>query len=281
MEGKRAGQEKKEIAGRKIPADAPRSAFFVLSLLLVFTGLSAREKPLEPDQKKIDYNSATSFSLVMVKGNNDNLSFSIDTDHHLAFMRNRLNLKGRFIKASSNGVKVSEIHYAHLKYDRQIKTRAYLLGFVRYERNKLAGYNYRIALSGGAGATWIKRPAIEMSSELAFGWNNENNTNRVALTNVSGNIWQKAINSAFLSSIFTHKLMYTMSKNAKLVHQETLFLNVENMVDYRLSSFSSISASINRWLALQSSFQIVYEHQPVEGFKNTDYFLLSSVVLKI
>lgn len=241
----------------------------------------AQEAEGKPAEKALKYNSATSFSLVLTEGNNQTRSFSVDTDHTLAFDRNRLNVKGRLINSSNNGEKTSEIYYGHLKYDREIKVKAYLLGFFRYERNKLAGYNYRIALSGGGGTTWIRGPKVEMSSEVALGWNNENNTKRLSIQGVSDNVWQKAITSAFLSSIVTHKVTYNVSENAKLFHQETLFINAEDLKDYRLSSISSITASISRWLALQSSFQIVYEHKPVEGYKNTDYYLLSSVVLKI
>lgn len=257
--------------------------FFSLSIFLIVSLFVHAQEKEEKKEKSWKYFSSTSLSLVMVKGNNENFSYCLDTEHNLHIKKNRFNFKGRFINAKSNGKKTSEIYYSHLKYDHELKSRTYLLGFVRYERNKLAGYNFRIALSGGGGATWIKRPKVEFSSELAFGWNNENNIKRVNLKNVtnSSSLWQKTISSSFVSSIVTNKFLYKINKTAQLIHQETIFFNTEDIKDYRLNSYSSISTNISPKLALKTSIQIIYEKKPVEGYKNTDFFLLTSLVIKI
>ena len=123
--------------------------FLISSLMINFCLFAEVEG--EKREKKFKYSSETGFSMVLVKGNNKNISYSFDTKQNLALRKNKLEFKGRLIKAKSNGIKTSEIYYSHIKYDHHIKSFAYLLGFVRYERNKLAGYNYRLALSGGRG----------------------------------------------------------------------------------------------------------------------------------
>jgi len=234
-------------------------------------------------EKKLKYSSETSFSMVLVKGNNKNISYSFDTKQILALRKNKVEFKGRFIKAKSNGKKTSEIYYSHIKYDRQIKSFAYLLGFARYERNKLAGYNYRLALSGGGGATWLKNKKAVLSSEVALGWNNEENSNQVIMNNVNGSssVWEKTIKASFISSIITNKLELTLSNTARCSFQETIFINLEESNDYRMNSFASIYAAITPSLALKTSLEIIYSHQPVPGFKNMDSFLLTSLVIKL
>lgn len=253
---------------------------FVLGLFFLNTIIMAED---EEEKKPVQYDSETSLSLVLARGNNQSFSFSFDTEQNLKIKKyNKLEYKGRFINATSNGEKKTEIYYSHLKYDRTIQPRAYLLGFLRYERNKLAGYNYRLALSFGGGGTWIETDNIDLSTELAFGWNNENNTTRVQVNlNHTSSIWKETIRSSFISSLFTGKVSYKISKNSKIVNQETVFLNTQEIEDFRVNSISSIYASINSQLALKTSIQVLYQNLPVEGYKNTDMFFLSSLVIKI
>ena len=255
--------------------------FMIIFGLFLSSFIQAEEEKQEP-KKVFKYNSTNSLSLVLTSGNNQNFSFSFDSDQNFEYKKNRINFKGSFINSNSDGTKKTEYYYSHLKYDRKIRSIAYILGFIRYERNKLAGYNYRVALSAGGGATWIDKESMTFTSELAFGWNNENNTQRISLNNIpSTEVWQKTITTSFISSIFTNKLIYKLSESTQLTIQEILFLNLEKKNDYRSNSYFSVSAAINKHLAFSTSLQIIYEKMPVEGFKDTDLYLLSSLVIKI
>lgn len=256
----------------------------MILFILILTGLIAAEDGEEKsDQKGLEYKSNNSLSLVLTRGNNDTFSFSFDSDQYLDIKNNRINLKARFINATSNGTKKSDYYYSHLKYDRKIKSMAYLLGFIRYERNKLAGYNFRWAFSAGGGATWINRESVSIMSELAFGWNNENNTHRITEQSIANSpeSWQKTISTSFLSSIFTNKASLKVSESSQMIVQETLFFNLEDFNDYRSNSHLSLAVSINKHFALSTSVQMIYQGMPVEGFDSTDLYLLSSIVITI
>ncbi len=258
---------------------------FLFVLILSFSPVFCQEEEQnrEEEETTLKYNSQTSLSLVLTRGNNKNFSFSFDTNQTLRIHDvNTFELKGRFINAESNGEKKSEVYYSHLKYDRKIGKKAYLLSFFRHERNRLAGYNYRLALSVGGGATWVEKEKVDFSSEIAFGWNNEKNTERLSIGAVNGSsVWENTIKASFVSSIITNNFNYKVSDNAQFSLQEVLFLNLEEINDFRLNSYLSLTASINSNLALKSSIQVVYENLPVEGYKNTDIYFLSSIVFKI
>ncbi len=257
-----------------------RASIFILLVSLMVFPLGAEEESGEKE-KENKYYSSTSFSLVLTRGNNRALSFSFDTEQNLRLAKNVLNFKGSIIHSSSNGEKKSEIYYSHFKYDRKISSRAYLLGLVRAERNKLAGYNFRLALSIGAGYAWIQEEKLEIFSEGSIGWSNENSSEKIISSGTNDvSFTENTFSTSFLSSIFTGKLVYNISSAAQFLHQETLFLNWKDMSDYRLNSYSSISASISRNFALKTSLQIIYEHKPVLGHKNMDFFFLSSIVIK-
>jgi len=117
---------------------------------------------------------------------------------------------------------------------------------------------------------------------LAFGWNNEENTKSVNLDNVSDrNLLQKTMTSSFPTSILNNRLTCRVSKTAEVVLRITTFLNLEDARSYRMNNYASLSAAISPQLALKTSVEIIYDDDPVPGFKHTDAYLLSSLVIKI
>lgn len=262
-----------------------KNRIFHFSLLLILIhGLFLPVKAeKEGEGRKIKYFSSTSFSCVLTGGNNKYFSISFDTEQNLDLKRHRLNLKASLIHSRTDNERKSEIYYSHLKYERELNSKAYLLLLLRADRNKLAGYNSRFAFSGGGGYMWLKRKKLELSSEGVIGWSSENNIERLLLGNMDGQsfIGEKSASSSFFSSLISGKLIYNLSSTAQLVHQGSFFLSLADWKDVRLNSYTSLSVSISRYFALKTSFQIIYEHSPVPGYKNTDFFLLSSIVIKI
>lgn len=259
-----------------------RSIPIILIACFVALPLGANEESKQKGKEK-KYSSQTGLSLVLTRGNNKTFSFSFDTEQNLLRKRDKFNFKGSIIHTSSNNEKQSEIYYSHLKYERKISARAYLLGFMRAERNKQAGYNFRFMVSAGAGYAWIQREKITLSSEGSIGWSGERNLEKMVLNDLDNSdmLNQKTFTTSFLSSIISNKLIYNFTSDAQFVLEEILFVNMSDFDDYRLNVNSSVSASISRYFALKTSIKLVYEHQPVPGFKNTDFYLLSSIVVKI
>ncbi len=240
----------------------------ILILLISLTLVIQANEGNEKDQKI--YSSSMSFSLLMTSGNTQELTLGFDTEQNLKIKKNELNFKGSIIYSQSDGTRESEIYYGHLEYRRSLSPRAYLVGFGQFERNELSGYEYRLALTVGAGYFWMKSEKFEFSSEIALGLSAENNLEKDKETE---------FRSSFASSLITSKMKIKISSNSELVMHEIFFVNLENTNDYRLSSLGSLSVSISRYIALKISHQLKYNHQPVPGFKSTDQYLLNSLVL--
>lgn len=240
----------------------------------------AAEKPPQP-AKGFIYHSSTSISFLLARGNNKNLSFSFDTDQNFWIKKDSFNLKGTLIYARDNGFMTNEIYYTHLKYNHQLGDGAYLLSLARFERNVLAGYPSRYSFSAGGGWTWVKTSKFALFSDLAVGWSSENSSAKVNLGDVAGPPIEKSLNSSFLSTIFTSRFTFSLTPTSQVIHQEVVFLNMANMSDYRVNSMSSLSASFTRYFGLKMTVQVNYERNPVLGYKNTDVFLISSLVIGI
>lgn len=234
-------------------------------------------------QKKKTYFSSTSLSALLTSGNTKDISFSMDTDQNLVLNKHKFQFLGQIIYTRSNGEKKSEIYTATLHYNLQLNPHTYLLALSHFSRNVPSGHNFRFAFSSGVGYAWLAREKENISTELAFGWSSENNAEKLA-QQVIGNKMatiQSNVSSSFISSIVTTKLDYLLSPSTEFILQETIFLDLRKLQRYRLYSYAAISAAINKNFALKTSVQVNYENKPGPGFKNTDLYLLSSIVFKI
>lgn len=254
---------------------------FVLALFLLTLPIYSEEKE---EEKNIKYFSSTSFSTLLTSGNTEDFSLSIETDQNLHFTDHRFNLKGNIIYSLSNGEKKSEIYGSSLNYNWKVNSRFYILGLTKFTRNVFSGYNFRFAFSGGIGYSFINKEKIQFSSDVAFGWSTENNTeitNQEILNSGSSSIPKSNVTESFFSTIISTKFKWALSPTTSLENDGMIFLNLEDLEGYRLTSHSSISVSINQNFALKTSFQINYENKPVPGYKTTDLFILSSLMFKI
>ena len=237
----------------------------------------------EQKKKSKVYSSSTSFSALVTTGNSKDLTISFDTDQNLKFKKDKLSFKANLIYAHSNSRKISEIYSSSLKYNRQFDKRTYVLGMTTLSRNVSSGNKSRIAFSVGAGYSWILKPKIEASSDIAFGWSTENNAEKLVQQVIDNTInpIKKINRDSFFSSIITTKISLNVSSSAQLTHHEIIFLNLEELAGYRLTSHTALTASISRYFALKTSVQVMYENRPVPGHKTTDLYILSSIVFKI
>ena len=239
----------------------------LITLLLLGHGVRAEEN--EEEKQKI-YSSSTSLSLLYTSGNSQELTLGFDTEQNFRHEKNLIQFKGSVIYSESDGSKKSELFYSHIEYKRDVTSRVYILGFGQAEKNELAGYKYRIALSAGGGYFWIKSEKLTLSSEGALGWNIERNIEKA----------KNGVNSfSFASLMVSNKLQTDITSTTEFVEHLILIFNLKTSEDYRISSMTSLSVNISKYLALKLSHQLKYNHDPVPGFKSTDNYFLSSLVL--
>jgi len=226
----------------------------------------------DEEKEKKSYSSSTSFSLLMISGNTQELTLGFETEQNLEFKKNHIQFKGNIIYSENEDSKDSEVYSSHLQYKRRLSSKAHILGLSQFERNVPSGYKYRFALSGGAGYLWIRSKKIELFSEAICGWSQERNIKAAGDGDIS---------LSFVSIQISTQLKLSVSATSELTYQEIFFFNLDNTKDYRISSNASISVNISRYLALKLSYQFKYNHLPVPGFRNTDHYLLSSLVLNL
>lgn len=244
--------------------------FWILLSVLTVLLIGAEMRAEEPEKKaEKPYTSSTSFSLLITSGNTQELTFGFDTEQSLVSKKNQFQLKGSVIYGRSDGIKNAEFYYSHLKYKRELTSKIFLLGLSRFEKNVLAGYNHRFSLSAGAGYSWVKKTNVTASTEALLGWSHDNN------------IGQDSAILSFMSLLVASSVKVVLTPTAHISCQELFSLNLEDPKDFRISSFISVTAAINKSLALKFSYQLFYNHKSIPGFKNIDHYFFSSLVLNL
>ncbi len=239
----------------------------LIILLIIPLSLFAEE---DKEEKKI-YSSSTSLSLLQTSGNANEFSFGFETEQNLNFKKSQLSFKASVIYVKSEEKRNTEFYFSQLNYRYSFSPRFYGIGLAQGERNVLSGYNYRFLLSAGVGYFWIKSKKLEASSEMALGWSRENNIEKALDSNVS---------LSFASVSLSNSIKIPLSLNSELNHQNVFLFNLKTSEDFRINSISSVSFSLSKSLSIKISHQLKYNHSPVPGYKNTDQYILSSLVLK-
>ena len=243
----------------------------IISVFIVLLAINIAQAAEEDKKKQKAYSSSTSLSILRASGNSNEFSLGFDTEQNLDFEKSQFNFKGSAIYAESEGTRDTEFYFSQLNYRYSFEPRFHGVASAQLERNVLSGYNYRFSLSAGAGYFWIKSKKLEASSEAALGWNGENNIKKESDSNVS---------LTFISMSIANSIKIPLSSNSELNHQNIFFFNLKTGADFRINSISSVSFSISKVFSIKISHQLKYNHCPVPGFKNTDQYLLSSLVLK-
>lgn len=238
----------------------------VLTILFVVPILKA-EEPEKKNEKS--YTSSTSFSLLITSGNTKELTFGFDTEQSLVAKKNQFQFKGSVIYGRNDGIKNAEFYYSHLKYKRELTSKIFLLCLSRFEKNVLAGFNHRFSLSAGAGYIWVKETNVEASSEALLGWSHDST------------IRQESALLSFMSLLVTGSVKVALTPTSHISCQEHFSLNLEDPKNFRISSFISVTANINKSLALKFSYQLFYNHKSIPGFKNMDHYFFSSLVVNL
>jgi putative salt-induced outer membrane protein YdiY len=271
----------KQLSSKKILA---KNAILIFIYFYCAAGiLNFAEEEHKENKTQLFYSSSTSFSFLLTSGNTEELSLGFDTEQNVKFRKSDIEFKGSVIFTRSDGDEQSEIYYSHIKYNYNLDSKVYLLGLGRFERNVSSGYRYRLAFSAGGGYNWISRKKLNFASEMAFGWSNEDNIEKLTKNDIKvpiNHTTELTLSSSFASYLFSNKIEFTISSSAKVMQQFLYFLNLDNRQDFRLSTYNSLSVSINNYVALKMSYQLNYSHHPIPGFKNIDFYLLSSLVLK-
>lgn len=159
---------------------------------------------------------------------------------------------------------------ADLRYDRFLGDRisAYFLAGALIDR--FAGYDLRSHEQIGVSYLFVDAEATKFVGELGFDWAQEN--------------YKEGVDPNY-QDVFAARLMagfsHDFNENVGFANTLELFPNVVVLEDLRLVNQASFSAKLTEALSLRLSHELLFDNQPVDGFRPLDQTTRATIVASI
>jgi putative salt-induced outer membrane protein YdiY len=141
-------------------------------------------------------------------------------------------------------------YFAKARYDRAFDG-AFVFSGAGWERNTFAGFNNRFSVVLGVGRTWVDSESGHLKTDIGATYTIQKDVEPAPGAD-------DAFAGARLSVDAARSLTATTDFTSKLVADQS----VEAGEDLRADWTNSISVAISEGLALKTSYQILYDHQP-------------------
>jgi putative salt-induced outer membrane protein YdiY len=135
-----------------------------------------------------------------------------------------------------------------------------------YERNIFAGLDSRTGVEGGAGIKLLRGPEVLLRAEAAFGYRHEKDSNGEKLD--------------YASARAGAKFVWKFSKSADFTDEVSFLEDLSDSKNWIFRNSASVTAAMTSLLSLRASYGLVYDNEPVPGFKSTDTVTSVALVAK-
>jgi len=141
-------------------------------------------------------------------------------------------------------------YYARARYDRQLDGAFGFLG-AGWERNTFAGVENRYSGVLGFGKTFVDGDSGHFKADLGATYTVQKDVEKVP-----------GADESFLGARLTIDAMRTLTESTDFTSNLVADENLEQTGDYRADWTNSVAVSISQGLALKTSLELLYDHQP-------------------
>jgi putative salt-induced outer membrane protein len=161
-----------------------------------------------------------------------------------------------YSRGDQGGNKISERLRTTIKGSRKLQKRWNIFLSGSFEHDRFAGYDGRLALSGGASWKPVSTDRDELVLDAGMSWNRD--------FFVSGSA------QSYLGGMTVARYTHTWSPTSRLSQRLLFVPNFARLAQWHGESETALTASLIRKLTLRGSFLLRYTHRPPPGFKRTD-----------
>ena len=211
-----------------------------------------------------DWRRNLDFGMTRASGNSDTLRYSLGIDAVKEKEANLIRFRARGAYGESEGVKDTQNAETTLRYERLLTKQVYALGNLDWLTDPIAELDYRITGILSPGFRVIHSDTAILNLELGAGYIEEKKDNAedgYAAGRAAATV-EKRFNAHVLS-------WATVEYLPKIADTSVFFVNTE----------IGLAAYITRDLNLNVCYQERYDSTPVEGKKNSDTLLSTSLSL--
>ncbi len=157
-------------------------------------------------------------------------------------------------------------HYAtELRGDHSYNTVLYSFAYGGWTRDQFSGIDGRYYGGAGGGYRLLAGPTQYLTAEAGLSFTHENRTD--------------GTNKRYPGGRFFGKYEYRFTKKTKFTQSVEWLADLHQFSGWRLNTETAITAALNSWMSLKTSYVVKYDHQPVDDLKPTDTVLGAALVV--
>jgi putative salt-induced outer membrane protein YdiY len=218
--------------------------------------------------KLAGWKATAEVSYVLTGGNQSTSAFSLGTNFTRSWEKDTLLFKTYILRSNSTTVArtavgteddfdlveektrtlIAENYLLTGQYDRKISKRFLFQTSLSWDRNKFAGIDSRFLLTAGAGYSFVETDKTKFKTNAGMTY-----TLRKFL---------RQDGTSFAGFRFDVLFNQQISASASFASQFVFDDNLKKMSDWRYDWTNSLTASINKSLALKTSVRLLYAHLP-------------------
>lgn len=222
------------------------------------------------DEGGFTWENATELSFAATSGNASSNAFAASLEltgsggpHELKLEAGGLRTSSKIVTRTASGSvddfvlnettrsELSAASYrAKARYDRAVDG-AFVFAGGGWERNTFSGFNHRVSAVLGLGRTWVDSESGRFKTDFGATY-----TVQKDVIPVPG------ADDSFAGLRFSYDAVRTLTSTTDFTSKLAADGNLDDRDDYRIDWLNSIAVSITEGLALKTSYQILYDHQP-------------------
>ncbi len=203
----------------------------------------------------------------LTTGNTDTSTITLGSKITRETRRDKTLLYAAYIKSSNDatGEKITTANAIRggARYDYKLRPRVSLFGFGDFEYNEIQLLDLRSVIGGGVGYDLVK---TEKTSLQVFGggaWNHEK--------------YSTGISRDFGELLIGEELNYRASNRTSFFERFTIYPNMSEGGEFRMTFDAGLSTKITRFLDWQLTVSDRYLSNPVPGSKGNDLLLTTGI----
>lgn len=140
-----------------------------------------------------------------------------------------------------------------LESDYKFSDRLFAYGSAQYERNRFAGFDTRVSVSGGIGYRVVAAPTFTLDLKAGPAWRKTDYIGEPSASEITG--------MTALDALWKATPNLTLSENAT---------SLSGSSNTNLTSLTALSLKVSKALSTRISYQVTFNSNPPEGYKTTD-----------
>lgn len=171
-----------------------------------------------------------------------------------------------FVRAETGGKATARSLGLGARVSRDLTPRAGLFAHAAYLRDTFAGIEHRVGVDGGIAWKLVAAAPHTVDLDAGVGYTSET---RLAEDDRS-----------FATGTLALAYRWALNDAAEIANDAGFTANLQDGPDWRFTDTVAVSASLNRTLSLELSYQVKHLNRPVPGFEKTDTIASAAIVAK-